>query len=87
MVKDIIKYGNKEYLLSTVYIENMITFETMIFPIENGRISGREVYCFRTLDAGESKYKHEHIYYHSENYISDEAIAKYLKEKEEWFNT
>lgn len=81
MVKDIIKYDNKEYQLSTIYIENMITFETMIFPIKNGKVSGEEVYCFRTLEANESKWKHTDIYEHPEKYVSEEAITEYLKTK------
>lgn len=78
MVKDIIKYNEKEYQLSTVFIENMGLFETMIFPIENGIVSGNEVYCFRTVRAGESKNKHEDIYENVEKYLSDVAIEKYL---------
>lgn len=83
MVKDIIKYNNREYQLSTVYIENTATFETMIFLIENGAISGQEVYCFRTLEPGQSIDKHADIYHHPEKYLSEEAIAEYLKSKEE----
>lgn len=85
MVKDIIRYNNKEYQLSTVYIENMITYETMIFPIENEVVSGREVYCFRTCESNESQNKHKDILYNPEKYLSEEAIAKYLKSKEEDF--
>lgn len=86
MVKDIIKYNEKEYQLSTVFIENMAVFETMIFPIENGIVSGSEVYCYRTRDAGNSKYKHEDIYENVEKYLSDKAIEKYLvcKNCHEW---
>lgn len=86
MVKDIIKYNEKEYQLSTVFIENMALFETMIFPIENGIASGSEVHCSRTMDAGESKYKHEDIYKNPEKYLSDRAIEKYFacKKCEEW---
>ena len=86
MVKDIIKYDNKEYQLSTVFIKNMALFETMIFPIENNIVSGNEVYCYRTMDAGESKYKHEDIYENTEKYLSDKAIEKYLacKNCHEW---
>lgn len=86
MIKDILKYKDKEFQLSTIYIENMVTFETMIFPIEDGVVSGREVYCFRTVKSSESQKKHADIYYHPEKYISEEAIAKYLKEKEDLFN-
>lgn len=81
MIKDIIKYEDKEYQLSTVYIEDMVTFETMIFPIENGIISGDEVYKFRTLNSGESKNKHKDILDHPENYLTEEAIDKYLLSK------
>ena len=81
MVQDIIKCNNKEFQLSTIYIKNMDIFETMIFPIENGTISGNEVYCFRTPDSGESKDKHEDIYYHPRKYVSEEAINDYLSKK------
>ena len=82
MVKDIIKYKEKEYQLSTVKIENMLTFETMIFPIEDGVVLGTEVYCFRTLESGKSLNKHADIYNHPEKYLSEEAINKYLKLKD-----
>lgn len=86
MVKDIIQYNKKEYQLSTVFIEKMKLFETMIFPIENGIVSGNEVYCFRTMDAGKSRYKHIDIYENVEKYLSDKAIEKYLacKNCSEW---
>lgn len=78
MVKGIIKYNEKEYQLSTVFIENMDLFETMIFPIENGIVSGDEVYCYRTMDAEESKCKYEDICENVEKYLSANAIEKYL---------
>ena len=78
MVKDIIKHNEKEYQLSTVFLKNMSLFETMIFPIENGIISGNEIYCYRTKDVGESKNKHAEIYENVEKYLSDKAIEKYL---------
>ena len=86
MVKDIIKHNGKEYQLSTVLIENMGVFETMIFPIENGIVSGKDVYCFITTIAGESKNKHEDIYENVEKYLSDKAVEKYLacKNCHEW---
>lgn len=86
MVKDYIKYEGKEYQLSTVLLYDC-EFETMIFPIENGIVSGSEVYKFTTLKASESQRKHKDILDNVENYVSKEAIEKYLKEKEEWFNT
>lgn len=86
MVKDIIKYNEKEYQLSTVFLEKMALFETMVFPIENGIVSGNEVYCYRTRDAGESKYKYTDIYENTEKYLSDKAIEKYFacKKCNEW---
>lgn len=86
MVKDYIKYEGKEYQLSTVLLCDC-EFETMIFPIENGVVSGSEVYKFTTFKASESQRKHKDILDNVENYVSKEAIEKYLKEKEEWFNT
>lgn len=86
MVKDYIKYEGKEYQLSTVLLYDC-EFETMIFPIESGIVSGSEVYKFTTFKADESQRKHKDILDNVENYISKEAIEKYLKEKEEWFNT
>lgn len=83
IVKDYIKYKNKEYQLST--IKNDSEFETMVFPIKNGKISGNEVYKFTTFDAGESSDKHGDIYNNPEKYVSSEAIKKYLDSKEEDF--
>jgi len=86
MNKNIINYNDKDYQVSTVYIDNMATYETMVFPIENGIISGSEVYCYRTVEADISMYIHNDILYNPKNYLSEEAIANYLKEKENWFN-
>ena len=83
MIKDIITYNGKDYQLSTVSIDGC--FETMIFPIENGVISGNEVYMCRLYNATQSHDEHRDIYYHPEKYLSDEAIADYLKSKEEDF--
>ena len=82
MIQDCIKYNGKEYQLSTARLSNMI--ETMIFPIENGVVSGNEVYCFRTVNANESINKHKDVYYHPEKYLSDEAVAEYMKSKEDF---
>lgn len=83
MIKDIIKYNGKEYQLSTININGC--FETMIFPIEKGIVSGNEVYMCRLYNARQSHNEHSDIYYHPEKYLSDEAIANYLKSKEENF--
>lgn len=86
MIKDHINYEGKEYQLSTVLLHDC-EFETMIFPIENGVTSGSEVYKFTTFKAGESQRKHGDILNNVANYVSKEAIEKYFKEKEEYFNT
>lgn len=85
MVQDYIIYNNKKYQLSTVYIENIITYETMVFPVDNEVVSGREVYCFRTCESSKSQNKHKDILYNPEKYLSEEAITEYLKSKEEDF--
>ena len=84
MIKDVLEYENNKYQLSTVNLNGV--FETMIFPIENGIVSGNEVYCFRTMDAGSSHNKHKDIYNHCDKYLSDKAIEKYLacKNCQEW---
>ena len=86
MVKDIIKYNEKEYQISTALIENVSVFETMVFPIENGIVSGNEVYCFRTTRAWESWCKHADICYRPEEYVSNEVVEQYLacKHCNEW---
>ena len=76
MLKDIIEHNNKIYQLSAVKLNGV--FEIMVFPIENGVVSNNEVYCFRTARVNEFHNKYKDIYYHSEKYLSDEAIEKYL---------
>ena len=80
MVRDYIEYDEKEYQLSTVLLYDC-EFETVVLPIENGVVSGSEVYKFRTFDAGKSRRKHKDILDNLENYISKEAIDRYLKKK------
>lgn len=82
MIKDIVKYNNKEYQVSTVNLNEV--FETMIFPIEDNFISGHEVYCFRTVKAGKSMRIHRNILNNPELYLHEDAIADYLKHKDEY---
>ena len=86
MVKDIIKYGGKEYQLSSIYLEKMKTYETMIFPIENGIVSGNEVFCHRTSFLAIANEVCTVIKLHPEKYLSDKAIEKYFacKDCENW---
>lgn len=81
MIKDIIRCDNKKYQVSTVNLDGC--FETMIFPIEDDMVVGKEVYMWRTSDANESQDKHRDILNRPEKYISEESIAEYLRLKEE----
>lgn len=84
MLKDIIKYRDKEYQLSAVKISNV--FETMIFPVENEIVYGNEVYCFRTTKIEKYEAKYKDILYHPEKYLTEKAIEKYLacRDCQEW---
>ena len=82
MIKDYIEYNDKKYQLSTIY--NDYEFETMVFPIENGVVSGAEVYKFTTFNSSESRKKHRDIYENPEKYVSSEAVQQYLDSKEDW---
>lgn len=86
MVKDIIQYNKKEYQLSTVFIEKMKLFETMIFPIENRIVSDNEVFCYRTSHIALANEIHIDIKTHPEKYLSDKAIEKYYacRKCKEW---
>ena len=86
MAKNIIKYNEKEYQLSSVYFDKMKLFEIMIFPIENGIVSGNEVYCKRTHNLIFANEVYIDIKFNPEKYLSDKAIEKYLacKNCHEW---
>ena len=79
-------YTGKEYQVSTAFVYDCY-FETMIFPIEEGVVSGREVYKWESYSLEEAVDKHRDIKNNPEKYISDEAIAEYLRLKEEDFET
>lgn len=81
MIKDYIKYNDKEYQISTIMLVNYDMLETMVFPINNGIISGNEVYCFRTFSSSESQKKHADILYHPEKYLTEDVIKEYKKSK------
>lgn len=86
MAKDILTYNGTAYQLSTINIDGM--FETMIFPIENGVVSGNEVYCFRTFNTEKYHNKHKDIYFHPEKYLSKEALLHYeLSKLEDYIGT
>lgn len=78
MAKEVIKYNEKEYQLSSRFIENMCVFEIMIFPIENGIVSGNEVFCHRTHYLASANEIYTNIKFHPEKYLSGKAIEKYF---------
>ena len=80
MFKDNIVYENKKFQLSAIKLDGY--YEIMIFPIEFGVVSGREVYCFRTANTREATSKYRDIYYNYQNYVSEEAINNYVREEE-----
>ena len=83
MLKDYITYNEKSYQISTVKLHRYGIVETMVFPVEDGIVSGKEVYCLRTTKPGEAVHKHMDIYAHPEKYLSEEAINAYFKSKED----
>ena len=85
-MKDIIHdvYTGKEYQVSTAFVYDCY-FETMIFPIEDGVVSGREVYKWEAYNIEEAVDKHRDIKNRPQAYISEESIAEYLKLKEKDF--
>lgn len=79
-MKDYIEYKGKTYQISTVEINRL--FETMIFPVDNGVVSGYEIYCYKTSDLFMAEYKHQEIIHYPELFVSSEAKSKYLKDRE-----
>ena len=81
-MKDIIcdVYTGKKYQVSTVWIYSSY-FETMIFPIEDGVVSGREVYKWEAYCLEEAVNKHRDIKNRPQAYISEESIAEYIRLK------
>ena len=79
-------YTGKEYQVSTAFVYGCY-FETMIFPIEDGVVSGREVYKWESYNLEEAVDKHMDIKNRPQAYISEESIAEYIRLKEEDFET
>ena len=86
ILKTIIEYNDKQYMLSMVYISEMKVFETMIFPIKDATVDNNEVYCSRTMFQEVASLRARDIYDYPEKYLSDEAIEAYLacKNCNEW---
>lgn len=77
-------YSGKKYQVSTAWV-NDCYFETMIFPIEDGVVSGREVYRWETYNIEDAVDKHRDIKNRPQAYISEESIAEYIRLKNEDF--
>lgn len=75
--KTYITYNNCRYQISTVYLSYFELYETMIFPVINGIVSGNEVFTFRTFNKKDSIKKHIDICQHPEKYLSKEKIQEY----------
>ena len=83
MIKNEIEYKGKSYQVSTIDLH--WGYETMIFPIINGVVSGNEVYKYRTCDRDDIINKHFDIVTHPEKYLDDKIIEEYKKSLEKYF--
>lgn len=80
-MKNDIKYAGKSYQVST--IELQWGYETMIFPIIAGIISGDEIYKYRTCIKTGAINKHFDILKYPEKYVDDKAIEAYKESLKE----
>lgn len=80
---DYIEYNNKVYQLSFFCVND--TYELMVFPIENGVVSGNEVYCHRTTDFNNVMDLYNLILNNPSSYLNQKIIDEYLNSKEEDF--
>ena len=82
-MKNDIEYNGKSYQVST--IELYWGYETMIFPVIDGMVSGSEVYKYRTCLKSDSENKHFDIVKHPKKYLDENCIEEYKKSLEEEF--
>lgn len=78
MIRDIVKYNDKEYRVVTTYFPATNIRTTEVRLIENGLVTNEVVYHFVTTESSESQDKHKDILYNPEKYLSEVAIRKYL---------
>ena len=83
MIKNDIEYNGKSYQVSTIDLH--WGYETMIFPVIDGVVSGGEVYKYRTCLKSDSENKHFDIVKHPKKYLDENYIEKYKKPLEEEF--
>lgn len=81
MIKNEIEYKGKSYQVSTIDLH--CGYETMIFPIINGVVSGSELYKYRTCLKSDSTNKHFDIVIHPEKYLDEKIIENYKESLEE----
>lgn len=73
---------NRIRFLPLIYIGG---YETMVFPIIDGVVSGSEVYKYRTCLKSDSENKHFDIVKHPKKYLDENFIEEYKKSLEEDF--
>lgn len=83
MIKNDIEYNGKSYQVSTIDLH--WGYETMIFPVIDGVVSGSEVYKYRTCLKSDSEDKHFDIVKHPKKYLDENCIEEYKKSLEEDF--
>lgn len=83
MIKNEIEYKGKSYHVSTIDLH--WGYETMIFPVINGAVSGGEVYKYRTCIKSDSTNKHFDIVKHPEKYLDKKIIEQYKESIEKDF--
>ena len=83
MIKNDIEYNGKSYQVSTIDLHWV--YETMIFPVIDGVVSGSEVYKYRTCLKSDSENKHFDIVKHPKKYLDENCIEEYKKSLEEDF--
>ena len=82
-MKNDIEYNGKSYQVSTIDLH--WGYETMIFPVIDGVVSGSEVYKYRTCLKSDSEDKHFDIVKHPKKYLDENCIEEYKKSLEEDF--
>ena len=86
ILKIIIEYNDKQYMLSMVYILKMKVFEIMLFPMKDDNVNNNEVFCYTIMSQKAASHRIKDILDYPEKYLCDEAIEAYLacKKCSEW---
>ena len=85
--KSIITHNEKEYkVLMAVFDKAGGACEILIYPIENGISSDKEIYLKQTTHAVDAYHIYTDIKENPEKYVSDKAIEKYFacRDCSEW---